>query len=92
MNVQIARMTLKRGFRFGFLIGCGAVTVDVIYATISGLGLTWLSGHDWILQFLTIAGMLLLAWMGIQSLRSERLAWRSQFTLSPPQGEMHPHG
>ena len=32
VNVEIARRTLRAGFRSGFFLGCGAVTIDVTYA------------------------------------------------------------
>jgi L-lysine exporter family protein LysE/ArgO len=39
VNVEIARRTLRGGFRPGFALGCGAVSVDVLYAVLSSLGL-----------------------------------------------------
>jgi L-lysine exporter family protein LysE/ArgO len=64
VNVQIARRALRGGFMSGFALGCGAVTVDVIYAVLSSLG------------FRRVGGTALLAYLGVMCLRGERWAWR----------------
>src|SRR5439155_16821387 len=76
VNVQIARRALRGGFGAGFVLGCGAVTVDVTYAVLCSLGLgraARLPGVEWSVR---IAGTVLLTYLGVLCLRGERQAWR----------------
>jgi threonine/homoserine/homoserine lactone efflux protein len=73
VNVEIARRTLRRGFRAGFAIGCGAVSVDVTYAIVSSLTLRSVVGRPMLLNGLTMGGGLLLTYLGVQCLRA---AWQ----------------
>jgi L-lysine exporter family protein LysE/ArgO len=70
VNVEIARRTLRRGFRAGFALGCGAVTVDVTYAVLASLSLGPLLKHAWLEQTLGIVGAAILAYLGVACLRS----------------------
>src|SRR5205085_2931340 len=72
VNVEIARRTLRNGFRAGFALGCGAVTVDVAYAvcvSLIGVGLQRVQMHRGASAALGIAGGALLAYLGISCLR-----------------------
>src|SRR5437016_2198077 len=69
VNVEIARRTLKRGFRAGFALGCGAVTVDVTYAVLASLSLGPAMKNLWALRIIGLCGAAILAWLGIASLR-----------------------
>jgi L-lysine exporter family protein LysE/ArgO len=70
VNVEIARRTLKRGFRAGFALGCGAVTVDVTYAVLASLSLGSVVQNRWALRIIGLCGAAILAWLGFSSLRS----------------------
>src|SRR5688500_11761514 len=70
VNVEIARRTLRDGFAAGFFTGLGAVTVDVLYATLASFGVRWLLGHATVYWSVTIAGVGLLIFLGASSLRS----------------------
>ncbi len=76
VNVEIARRTLRGGFRQGLLLGCGAVTVDVGYAILSSLSVRGLADRPAVVVPLTVAGAAFLAYLGVQSLRAARAAWR----------------
>src|SRR5258708_21256991 len=72
VNVEIARRTLRSGFRAGFALGCGAVTVDVAYAvcvSLAGPGLQSIQSHKVASAALGFAGGALLAYLGISCLR-----------------------
>src|SRR5437764_198584 len=72
VNVEIARRTLRRGFRAGFALGCGAVTVDVGYAicvSLAGVGMRNLQMPPLASAALGLAGGALLAYLGISCLR-----------------------
>ncbi|HTW95867.1 MAG TPA: LysE family transporter [Tepidisphaeraceae bacterium] len=67
VNIEIARRTLRIGWSAGFLLGCGAVTVDFVYAILSSLGMAPLLTHPTIAVILGIAGGLLLIALGFLS-------------------------
>ena len=64
------RRTLHHGPVVGIATGLGAATADAMYGLVAagGLGLAaWLIGHA---AALSIVGALLLAWLGVESLRA----------------------
>jgi threonine/homoserine/homoserine lactone efflux protein len=65
VNVEIARRTLAGGFRAGFALGCGAVTIDVTLAALTGFGLSQLLVIPGVKLSLQIAGTGLLTYLGI---------------------------
>jgi threonine/homoserine/homoserine lactone efflux protein len=83
VNVQIARRALRGGFASGFALGCGAVTVDVVYAVLSSLGLRRVVEVPAVEWALRVAGTALLAYLGTMCLRGEREAWRADAVLAP---------
>jgi threonine/homoserine/homoserine lactone efflux protein len=91
VNVQIARRALGGGFGAGFALGLGAVTVDVFYAVLTGVGVQKLAHLRALEWFLRIGGVLLLGYLGIMSLRGERDAWRCD-PLTPGAGDSSPAG
>ena len=74
VNVEIGRRTLRGGFGAGASLGCGAVTVDVTYALLYCVGVARLTQFPWFYWPLAVIGVLVLATLGIMSLRS---AWRN---------------
>ena len=77
VNVQIARHVLRGGFVRGFALGCGAVSVDVFYAVMAAEGVRRLAQSATLEWSLRAGGVVLLAYLGVMSLRGEREAWRS---------------
>jgi L-lysine exporter family protein LysE/ArgO len=74
VNVEIARRTLRLGPRFGFALGCGAVTIDVIFAIAASLGVAPLMQVEAIRRGLTGVGVCVLVFLAFLSFRS---AWRA---------------
>ena len=72
VNVEIARRSIRAGWPAGFLLGLGAVTVDVSYIILLGLGFQPLLRFPGLKIILAIGGVLLLGYLGIMSLRSAR--------------------
>ncbi len=76
VNVEIARRSLAGGFGAGAALGCGAVTVDVVYAALTSLSVTPLLEHAGIRLPLLIGGTCLLAYLGamciVASVRATR--------------------
>jgi L-lysine exporter family protein LysE/ArgO len=69
VNVEIARRTLRRGFRAGFGLGCGAVTIDVLYAVMVSVVFRSTPIPHAVMLLLGILGAGLLAFLGISCLR-----------------------
>src|SRR5688500_19678667 len=57
VNVEMARRALRGGFFAGFALGCGAVTVDVLYLVLSSLSVAQLLNHPRVLKPLAVAGV-----------------------------------
>ena len=74
VNVEIARRTLRAGFLTGFALGCGAVSVDVLYAVLSSQGLKRMLDRPAVLTALGFAGVGLLLYLAAACFRG---AWRA---------------
>src|SRR5688500_3485036 len=85
VNVEIARRSLRHGFRAGLLLGLGAVTVDVTYAILASLGLRLILDRAPVRITLSLAGAALLIYLGIQCLKS---AFKPVSDISNPQSEI----
>jgi threonine/homoserine/homoserine lactone efflux protein len=71
VNIEIARRTLRFGRRAGFLLGCGAVTVDVCYAVITGLAVVGLVLQSpAVTRGLSLGGGIFLGYLAVGCLRS----------------------
>lgn len=77
VNVEIARRSLRSGFRAGASLGFGAVTVDMIYAVLSALGIRPLMDNRIAVVVLTVVSVGILVYLAAMSLRA---AWRSMKT------------
>jgi L-lysine exporter family protein LysE/ArgO len=75
VNVEIARRTLRGGFRAGFALGCGAVSVDVFYAILSSQGLKRVVARPGVVATLGVAGAAMLLYLAGMSFRA---AWRAR--------------
>lgn len=75
VNVEIARRTLRGGFRAGFALGCGAVSVDVFYAILASQGLKGLLDRPAVMLTLGSAGAAMLLWLAGMCFRG---AWRAR--------------
>ena len=84
VNVQIARHALRDGFRPGFALGCGAVTVDVAYAVLASVGAERLARVPQVEWGLRIGGIIFLTYLGVMCLRGERQAWRADPIAAAP--------
>jgi L-lysine exporter family protein LysE/ArgO len=90
VNVEIARRVLRNGFRNGFSLGCGAVSIDVTYAILSALGLRPVLDRPMLRLPVTIGGVLLLAVLGFLSLRGAIGALKSDPLRDLPRaGSVH---
>jgi L-lysine exporter family protein LysE/ArgO len=77
VNVEIARRTLRSGFPTGFALGCGAVSVDVLYAVLSSQGLKRVLHQPAVLKGLGLAGVVLLLYLAAMCFRGVWLVMRA---------------
>jgi threonine/homoserine/homoserine lactone efflux protein len=70
VNVEMARRALRGGFFAGAALGCGAVSVDVCYALLYWVGVAQFTQINWVYWTLALAGVGLLVYLGVGSLRS----------------------
>ena len=72
VNVEIARRTFRYGFRSGFALGCGAVTIDVLYAVVLAVcsQRITINSQSVAMQMLGMAGAALLFYLAYGCFRS----------------------
>jgi L-lysine exporter family protein LysE/ArgO len=85
VNVEIARRSLRGGFRAGFLLGCGAVTVDVTYAILTSLGVRPLLAQPRAMLALGIIGAAVLAYLGVMCFVGAARQWRAIVSYANPE-------
>src|SRR5688500_18429255 len=74
VNVEIARRSLRGGFGAGLLLGCGAVTIDVVYLALASAGMaTLVVGRPRLMLAVGVVGAVVLGYLGATALRS---AWK----------------
>ena len=78
INVLIIRRCLERGFWSGVSLGCGAVTVDVVYAVAAALGARAVGESPWVFWPMSVGGIWLLAYLGYLSLAGARSDYRRE--------------
>ncbi len=77
VNAEIARRTVLHGFRAGFFLGCGAVSVDVNLAILSSMSVGHSLASPMVGRIVAILGGVLLAGLGARSLLAARRRLRS---------------
>lgn len=70
INVELIRRGIRDGFLHGWLVGVGALAADTIYAALIVGGLTPLADRPSLRAPLFLAGGVMLAWVGWNSLGS----------------------
>lgn len=70
INIEIITRGIRHGFRNGWYVGLGALSADTIYATIIVSGLTPIADRPALRVPLFLAGAAMLAWVGVNSLRT----------------------
>lgn len=87
VNVEIARRSLRHGFWAGFLLGCGAVTVDVTYAVLVSVGVRPVLKNRTIAVAMGIGGAAVLVYLGVMCLIGAVREYKKPFLA-----EEKPHG
>jgi L-lysine exporter family protein LysE/ArgO len=84
VNVEIARRALRAGFWPAVALGCGAVTIDVIYCVVAAFGVVRLTENAWIYWPVAAVGVAVLSYLGVMSLRQARSAGRAHLLEGLP--------
>src|SRR6267142_1879038 len=84
VNVEIARRAIRGGFWCGFLLGLGAVTVDVTYVVLASFSVRLFLDRPRIMLGMGVAGGAFLILLGVECLRGARKQWKE------PEGEGGP--
>ena len=74
VGVLCVQRTLNKGRWYGFVTGCGAAASDMIYAALTGYGMSFMGdiiNNDQTRFYIQIAGSLLLLAFGVYSYRSD---------------------
>ncbi|MEI7809576.1 MAG: LysE family transporter [Verrucomicrobiota bacterium] len=71
INLTILNEGAKRGFKWGFFIGLGAVTMDIVYCTISFTGISQLIDHGLAQTIMRVAGFVFLLFLGSKFLSAK---------------------
>src|SRR5881392_1038962 len=72
VNVEIARRAIRGGFWAGFLLGLGAVTIDVTYVVLASFSVRLFLDGPRIWLGVGVAGGAFLILLGIECLRGAR--------------------
>lgn len=70
INIEIVRRCLRGGFRYGWLVGAGALSADTIFAILVVSGLTPLADQPGLRVPLFLAGAVMLGYVGWSSIRT----------------------
>jgi threonine/homoserine/homoserine lactone efflux protein len=84
VNVEIARRALRAGFWPAVALGCGAVTIDLVYCIVAAFGVVRLSENRWVYWPVAAVGVGVLSYLGIESLRQARSAGRTHLLQGLP--------
>ncbi len=83
VNIEIISRGIRFGFRTGWLVGLGALSVDTLYALLVVSGLTPLADSAALRAPLFLAGGVMLAIVGVTSLRTA-LSHQSDHVVAAP--------
>lgn len=83
INIEIINRGIRFGFRSGWFVGLGALSVDTLYALLVVSGLTPLAGSPTLRVPLFLAGGVMLAFVGFTSLRTA-LAGQPERNIEAP--------
>src|SRR4051812_18929181 len=86
VNVEIAGGGIRGGFRGGFLLGLGAVTVDVTYVVLASFSVRLLLDRPRIMLGMGVAGGAFLMLLGVECLRGWRKEWTEAHEASSDGG------
>jgi threonine/homoserine/homoserine lactone efflux protein len=90
INLAIINEGAKRGFKWGVLIGFGAIAMDIIYCGIAFAGFSGLFTTRLLRATIELLSFLALIYLGIKYLRATELPATSK-SLELVEHKLHPH-
>jgi len=97
INLTILNTGAQRGFKWGFFIGLGAATMDVVYCTISFTGMSQIIDHGIAQTMLRVAGFVFLLFLGAKFLSANTIERPTRINIAIEKLEerfeqkVHPH-
>src|ERR1041384_3141608 len=73
ISITILNEAAKRGFFWGFMIGLGAMAMDVIYCSVAFAGFSGLSASEFMKATMELLSFLFLLYLGIKYLLTASL-------------------
>lgn len=92
INIEIIDRGIRFGFRSGWLVGLGALSVDTLYALLVVSGLTPLADSPALRVPLFLAGGVMLAIVGVNSLRAALSSKPERVVAAPHPGRSYVTG
>ena len=74
INLTIMNEGARRGFRWAFLIGLGAVAMEVLYCAVAFTGFASFFSHGYVKAIMELASFVFMLYLGIRFLLSESVA------------------
>ncbi len=74
INLTILNEGAQRGFKWGFFIGLGATTMDVVYCSISFTGISQIIDHGFAQTMMRVMGFVFLLFLGFKFMFANSLA------------------
>src|SRR6266545_5861634 len=90
INISIVNEGARRGFGWAFLIGLGAMAMEVIYCAIAFAGFTQLFDSHWIKATMELVSFLLMLFLGIKYLLAHSLPATTR-SIESVEHRLHPH-
>jgi L-lysine exporter family protein LysE/ArgO len=90
INVTIINEGARKGFRWAFLIGLGAVHMEAIYCALSFAGLTTFFDSKVVKAFMELFSFILMLWLGLKYLRLHSVESTSP-SADKVEEKLHPH-
>jgi threonine/homoserine/homoserine lactone efflux protein len=97
INLTILNEGARRGFKWGFFIGLGAATMDLVYCSISFTGISQFIDHGIAQTMMRVMGFVFLLFLGAKFLSANTLEHPSRINLAIEKLEerfeqkVHPH-
>jgi threonine/homoserine/homoserine lactone efflux protein len=97
INLTILNEGTRRGFKWGFFVGLGAVTMDVVYCSISFTGISQLIDHGLAQTIMRVMGFVFLLFLGSKFLSVNTVEHPTRINLAIEKLEekleqkVHPH-
>lgn len=97
VNLTILNEGTRRGFKWGFFVGLGAATMDLIYCSVSFTGISQIIDHGIAQTMMRVMGFVFLLFLGSKFLSTNTLEHPTRINLAIEKLEerleqkIHPH-